>query len=385
MSEPSGEPAQPVERFGAELAAGPFVRVPPRRRNIRVPVPSRRAALAGLALYAPCRFRTLVAHHAGWALVSVLGPRVLPSGRGSWCPPMEPERWETVCEAWRRDIGPFDAVAVYERPQASRSGVSALLLDDGRPKAFVKLRHEGARLELSERVLTALAAAPSRHFQAPVPLASGADDAWDWLAVSPMPLFPHRPPRRPPLPRIVEDLQDRLAPVLDGRGVPSHWRPMHGDLTPWNLRRVGPWALWLLDWEEVGWGPAGADEVYYAATASVLLGARPPGVAASAEAVAFWRRRVAARPSSDFDRVFNDALAGILATMAGSEGQSEGGDERRDTASTADSNRSPADVSSNADSTWRRAAPPIRARSAGSASSDSTAETKPSSSSGGTR
>ncbi len=374
--------------FGEELAAGPFVRVPPRRRNIQVPVPSRRAALAGLALYAPCRFRTLVAHHAGWALVGVLGPRVLPSSRGTWQPPLAPDHWEAVCTTWRRELGSFDAVAVYERPQASRSGVSALLLDDGHPKAFVKLRQECARLELSERVLTALAAAPSAHFHAPEPLAGGTEDGWEWLALSPMPLFPHRPPRHPPLGRIVEDLQDRLAPVLDGSGVPSHWRPMHGDLTPWNLRRVGPWALWLLDWEEVGWGPPRADEVYYAATGSVLLGSRPRAHSADAEAVRFWRRRVGSRPSGDFDRHLNDALVGILAAMAGPEGADDadqGDDERPDSASTAASKRSPADTASKSASTWRRPASPIRDRRSGSSSKDSTAETNPSSSSGGTR
>jgi len=343
--------------FGEQLAAGPFVRVPPRRHNIQVPVPSRRAALAGLALYAPCRFRTLVAHHAGWALVGVLGPRVLPAPRGAWHPPMAADQWDAVCADWRRELGPFDALAVYERPQASRSGISALLLEDGRPRAFVKLRQESSRLELSERVLAALAAAPSRHFRAPAPLAAGAEGDWEWLALSPMPLRPHRPAHHPPLARIVADIQDRLAPVLDGAGVPSHWRPMHGDLTPWNLRRVGPWALWLLDWEEVDWGPPGADEVYYAATASVLLGSPP------------------------------DALVGILARMAGPGGpdQDPGGDERGDSASTASSSRSPADSASKSASTWRRAAPPIRARRAGSSSSDSTAETNPSSSSGGTR
>ena len=210
-----------------------------------------------------------------------------------------------------------------------------------------------------------------------------------------MPLFPHRPPRNPPLARIVEDLQDRLAPVLDGRAVPSHWRPMHGDLTPWNLRRVCPWALWLLDWEEVGWGPPGADEVYYSATASVLLGARPRTECNDAEAVRFWQRRVGSRPSGDFDRVLNDALVGILATMAGSEagtaddagadGQEPDGGERGDSSTTAASSLSPAEAASKPASTWRRAAAPILDRRAGSSSSDSTAETNPSSSSGGTR
>jgi hypothetical protein len=300
---------------------------------------------------------------------------------------MEAERWEAVCGAWRQELGPFDAVAVYERPQASRSGISALLLNDGRPVAFVKIRQESARLELSERVLTALAAAPSRHFHAPTPLAAGEQSGWEWLALSPMPLFPHRPAHSPPLAGIVEDLQDRLAPVLDGRGVPAHWRPMHGDLTPWNLRRVGPWALWLLDWEEVGWGPPRADEVYYAATASVLLGSRPRPHPDDAEAVRFWRSHVGSRPSGDFDRHLNDALVRILATMAGPEGSDDGGgyDERPASASTASNNRSPVEPASKETSTWRRAASPIRARREGSSSNDSIAETKPSSSSGGTR
>jgi hypothetical protein len=377
--------------FGQQLAAGPFVRVPPRRHNIQVPVPSRRAALAGLALYAPCRLRTLVAHHAGWALVGVLGPRVLPSTRGSWQPPLEAAHWEAVCEDWRRSIGPFDALAVYERPQASRSGVSALLLDDGHPRAFVKLRQESSRLEVSERALAALAAAPSRSFHAPAPIAAGAQGDWEWLALSPMPLYPHRPARQPPLARIVADIQDRLAPVLDGSGVPSHWRPMHGDLTPWNLRRVGPWALWLLDWEEVGWGPPRADEVYYAATASVLLGSPREPSPADEEAVRFWRGRVGSRPSGDFDRVLNDALVRILARMAGSGDdvvdvdQPSGGEEGRDSASTASSNRSPEETASKFASTWRRAALPMRERRPVSSSNDSTAETNRRSSSGGTR
>ena len=44
--------------FGAELAAGPFVRVPPRRRNIQVPVPSRRAVkVSSVAPAAPWRWK----------------------------------------------------------------------------------------------------------------------------------------------------------------------------------------------------------------------------------------------------------------------------------------------------------------------------------------
>jgi aminoglycoside phosphotransferase (APT) family kinase protein len=38
---------------------------------------------------------------------------------------------------------------------------------------------------------------------------------------------------------------------------------MHGDYVPWNLREDDRGQLWLLDWEDAGWGPPGADLVRY--------------------------------------------------------------------------------------------------------------------------
>lgn len=49
------------------------------------------------------------------------------------------------------------------------------------------------------------------------------------------------------------------------RDIPSHWRPIHGDFVPWNLREDPRGVLWLLDWEDVGWGPPFADLLRYAA------------------------------------------------------------------------------------------------------------------------
>jgi aminoglycoside phosphotransferase (APT) family kinase protein len=66
---------------------------------------------------------------------------------------------------------------------------------------------------------------------------------------------------------------------------------MHGDLTPWNLRQLGDGRLVLFDWEEAGWGPPGADEVLYRATASVLR-REPPGRLAAGEAAEFWQDRI---------------------------------------------------------------------------------------------
>ena len=45
--------------------------------------------------------------------------------------------------------------------------------------------------------------------------------------------------------------------------IPSHWQPIHGDLVPWNLREDNEGQLWLLDWEDAGWGPPLADYVRY--------------------------------------------------------------------------------------------------------------------------
>ena len=48
-----------------------------------------------------------------------------------------------------------------------------------------------------------------------------------------------------------------------GPGTPAHWRPIHGDYVPWNLREDDRGQLWLLDWEDARWGPPLADLVRY--------------------------------------------------------------------------------------------------------------------------
>jgi aminoglycoside phosphotransferase (APT) family kinase protein len=86
-------------------------------------------------------------------------------------------------------------------------------------------------------------------------------------------------------------------------GTPAHWRPMHGDFVPWNLREDRTGTLWLLDWEDAGWGPPYADVVRYAAAYQSISTAEPdqmanriraafPRVPADgiAEAALFWTR-----------------------------------------------------------------------------------------------
>ena len=84
--------------------------------------------------------------------------------------------------------------------------------------------------------------------------------------------------------------------------VPAHWRPMHGDMASWNLRRFRNGDTVLLDWEESAWAPPHADLVRFIMTAPDGLTLAPqldPGVAGEmAEAVAFWQQRLVASGST---------------------------------------------------------------------------------------
>jgi aminoglycoside phosphotransferase (APT) family kinase protein len=55
---------------------------------------------------------------------------------------------------------------------------------------------------------------------------------------------------------------------------------MHGDFVPWNLREDSQGQLWLLDWEDAGWGPPLADLVRYAVAYHSLGWNRPARIAA---------------------------------------------------------------------------------------------------------
>ena len=54
---------------------------------------------------------------------------------------------------------------------------------------------------------------------------------------------------------------------------------MHGDLVPWNLREDQQGQLWLLDWEDAGWGPPFADVVRFIVAYYSLGWRRPARIA----------------------------------------------------------------------------------------------------------
>ena len=312
--EPEAPPAPTLA-----IADARFKQFPPGWSHLYLPTSSRRAAQAGLALYAPCTRRGAWAQRAAWVVAALLGPSLLP-GRGiAWEPPTGAETWRELMRRWRDALGPFDAVAVCMRTQSTRQAAfSLLLVRDEVPTAFVKVRRDGdGKLTNEARALAAVSGFQPRTFDVPRPLLEGTEAGWRFLAARALPARLHRPPTDPPLREIVGEIEAALADQPRPPGTPAHWRPMHGDFAPWNLRQYER-RLVLVDWEEAGWGPPGADEALYHAVRAVVQG-RGPGRGASDEVVAFWQRRVEARaPHARDDRLWR-AVGAALASMRHTE------------------------------------------------------------------
>lgn len=263
---------------------------PPGWRHLSIPTSSKSAARAGLTMYTAGRTRGLIAQRAAWVVVGALGPWALPGRSRGWPVPFDDEVWAALLETWRRDLGAFDSHAIYRPRQSDRKGVALLLIDGERPRAFVKVRSDPARLKREERALGAMTCFGPTEFTIPRVLAAGTVGPVGFLALSPMPARIHRPPHIDDLSSIAKEIQVGLAGMPRPPGIPAHFVPMHGDLTPWNLRQSGD-ELFLIDWEDAGWGPPGADAVLFAAAVRALGKLKSSG-SYPAEAIDFWKDRI---------------------------------------------------------------------------------------------
>jgi len=228
---------------------------------------------------------------------------------------MSEAEWAVLDDLWQREIGTFDEVTGYSRLQAGRAGAALLLLRRGVPIAFIKLRRGDPGSLVNEGLaMRSVWHFGPRSFRMPEPFRSGSAAGWHYLATAPLPPGRHHPPDDPPLSAVLGEIEAALSDLPRPPETPGHWRPMHGDFAPWNLRRLRDGSLALIDWEDAGFGPPGADEVFYRATSAALWG-RHPAQSDADEAVEFWRRRVQPQPATEREHRLAVALGQALSRM----------------------------------------------------------------------
>ncbi len=265
----------------------------PPDHHLSIPLSSRAASKAGLTLYAACTRPALIAQQLASLGVQVMGGKILPGKSTNLDFSSEFTGWSDLLYQWHDLVGDFDDFAVHMRRPIDRSGISLLLLDRGKPKAFIKLRPgDDNSLAREQQALDALAAENGK-VETPSVLGAGKAEEWKYLAISPLPPEIHRIHRGRP-DEVVADYSARLAKSWKRpEGVPSSWAPLHGDLTAWNLRTIKPNRAILFDWEDSGWGPPNADLLWYTTTSAIKgLRVATPATPPTEEVVLFWIDRL---------------------------------------------------------------------------------------------
>ena len=288
-----------------------FVRFPPRWRTVLVPVAPLEATTLGMSMYTASKPVPILAQRAVHALALVSRGRLIPGARTRWEVPVDGEYWRDMWRQWTATVRPpITGIAVYERAQQSRSGLT-LMLCAGRDSVLIRVRPEPLQFDLEQDVSDAADDHGPATFRVPRIVARGQAGPWHWIAHEAMATRPHLPATR-----VSDQLCAEVSTVVEAvvprpAGTPAHWRGAHGDLTPWNLRRVGR-QLWLIDWEDACWAPPGADAVYFTATRAALHGERPTWRAEQVEAVRYWADVVAARSAERAElRMRNRLLAAL--------------------------------------------------------------------------
>ncbi|CAN5412660.1 hypothetical protein BH23ACT9_BH23ACT9_28970 [soil metagenome] len=302
------------------LAVERYKVFPPRWKNLRLPSSSRAAALSTLALWSPCRRKALLLQRLGAVVIRTAGVRALPGALAPWDPPWDVATGAQMAIDWTTVVGDFDSVGVYERPQTARNGLALLLFSAGHPVAFLKMQaSEVPEIHQSLRqghdALRMVDAAPTTAFVHPRPLKLGRVGHWSYLMTSVLTAGLDRPAISAAGGRaVVADIKAGLAQLPRGDDVPSGWEPMHGDLTPWNLRVRGDGLLTLVDWEDAGWGPPAADAVLLHASWQALYGLQAPRL--PREAAEYWLHRIASRPPDPLDNRMRADMVTALRSIA---------------------------------------------------------------------
>lgn len=150
---------------------------------------------------------------------------------------------------------------------------AALIYSSSRAFGFVQVRPEQERFPYPEVQMLA--------FRFPRAKGEVSLDGWHARLLELLPGF-HRPYawNSDVVPEVASQASRVLASVLPRpHGTPDHWRPIHGDLTPWNLRVDRRGRVWLIDWERSRFGPPLADIFRHAITDATLTLREPETIA----------------------------------------------------------------------------------------------------------
>lgn len=245
-------------------------------------------------MFTVSRPRPLLLQRVAFHLVRRLGTRVLLDAKTTWYPPYTAQEWGELNDQWLSSLGRFGAMALYQRRQLNRDGLTLMLTRDSKPLAVVKVRESPSGLDAEQAALAAIDAYRPQSFRAPRPLGSGNVGMLYWSAQDAVFTRPHQPVFDAPT-GVYADIAAALAGVfpVDAARVPAH-----NDLTPWNLRRDSAGRVWLFDWEDCGSALPDSDRAYFCASSNALAG-RPMPDDLSADVLEHWRRVVADREADN--------------------------------------------------------------------------------------
>jgi hypothetical protein len=266
-----------------------------------------------MILYTAARPLPVVAQQLLWLAARATNGRTARGASTHWPSPLSDaamaELWTRLAEIAGR---PADGMAVYERLQSERRGAPTFLFCAGPRSLLVRVRETPDALNVEQRIGTVFAARPAAGFTVPALAGSGELDGWHWTAHEAISSRPHRPVRRvrATLFDQISDLVERAIPRPDA--VPAHWRGAHGDVTAWNLRSTGR-RTWLIDWEDAGYAPPGADFVYFEAIRAAVGRSRSRATGDEyAEARAYWREIISRRSVAPTERKLAARLRAAL-------------------------------------------------------------------------
>lgn len=291
-----------------------FVRFPPRWRNVLVPVGPADATALGTTLYTASRPVPWVAQNVLWALARLGGGALLPGPRETWDFPLDDAVVGALRREWVAVLGREpDGIAVYERTHASRAALTVLLCA-GHDSLLVRVRRNQHELRQERRISEEAQSLGPRTFAVPALAGYGETAGWFWTAYRAMAVRPHRALYRLPSGADAEIATLVGSVVPRPADVPAHWVGAHLDVSPWNLRRAAG-RTFLIDWEDAGWAPPGADAVYLEAIVAAMRSDRVRrlrSVETHPEAAAYWTGIVRAREPNPAEAHLRDRMMVLL-------------------------------------------------------------------------